>query len=258
MKGSFRRSDDAISEMVDFGIVLSLIILAMAIVIVGAVPLLEHMQETQHTKNIRQGFEILALNINKVVLDMAPSQSVELKMQGGSLSVTGDSSIELIVKEWNYSATPPSFEPRYFEKQMRTIEYSSGGTLISYENAGVWAKYHGENAVMVSQPGFIFENNVLIIPIITLFGATSASGKGIERVTADGGKKTIHNYENVSQVNLTLTSDFYKAWERYLHETMHMQIARVDTSNNTVYAYRNYQENIDLFIIDSPMDVRID
>ncbi len=258
MKESFARSDDAVSEMVDFGIVLSLMVLAMAIVIAGTVPLLEHMQETQHTKNIRQGFEVLALNINKVVMDTTPSQSIELKMYGGSLSVTGNSSIGLIFKEWNSSANPPAFELRHFEKQLRTIEYSAGDSLISYENVGVWAKYQGENTVMISPPGFISENNVLMIPTTTLFGTTSVSGKGIVRITADGGKKIIHNYENVSQVNLTLTSDFYKAWERYLSETMDMQITRVDNSNNTVYAHKNYQKNIDVFIIDSSMGIRID
>jgi hypothetical protein len=111
---------------------------------------------------------------------------------------------------------------------------------------------------MVSHPFFIFENNVLIIPVSTIFGSSSTSGKGIAHITADGGKKTIYNYQNVSQVNVTLTSGFYKAWERYLNETLHMQIESVDTSNNSVHAYKNYQKNIDVFILDSPLDVRID
>ena len=139
MKRSFTISDDAVSEMVDYSIILSIIILATGIIAVAGVPMLEDMQKVQHTENIRQSFEVLAMNMNKVVFGNAPSQSVELKMYGGALSVAGDNKITIDLQVWNSSLGATEMEPTYAYK-IKKIENSYQGPIISYEDTGVWAK----------------------------------------------------------------------------------------------------------------------
>lgn len=256
MANTFTGSEDAVSEMVDFSIILSIMLLAIGIIVVAGAPLLENIQKTQHTENIRQGFEVLALNLNKVVQGNAPSQSVEMKMYGGSLSVTGDNYINVDLQIWNSS------DNRYetdsvVGTRVKMIENSYQDTFVSYENTGVWIKYNNEQALMVSEPRFTYANNVLVIPVASIGGSTSLSGSGLVRVTADGHGKKVYRYENVSQVNISLTSDYFQAWARYLNESLQMPIVMVDGTNKTINASKEYPNNIDVYIAISPMTVTI-
>jgi hypothetical protein len=256
MKYNILKEDGAVSEMVDYSIILSIMILATGIIVVAGVPMLEHMQETQHTENIKQSFKVLAPNINKVVFGNAPSQSVELKMYGGSLSVTRNNYINISMQVWNDSAS--SFETVSFGKQMGNIENDFQGTLISYENSGVWTRYSLGESVMLAQPRFTYANNVLVIPDASFSGSSSVSGSGLVRVTADAGRRSIESYQNVSQVNITIRSNYFEAWERYLNEHLDMPTALVDDTNRTIYTSKNYSQNIDVYIVKASMDVTID
>ncbi len=253
---NFTKSDDAVSEMVDYSIILSIILLATAIIVVAGVPMLEHMQETQHTDNIKQSFQVLAPNVNKVVFGNAPAQSVELKMYGGSLSVTRNNYINISMQVWNNSAG--SSETVSFERKMGNIENDFQNTLISYENSGIWAKYSSGDSIMVAEPRFTYANNVLVIPDASISGSSSVSGSGLVRVTADAGRRSIESYQNVSQVSITVTSDYFEAWERYLNEHLEMATINVNETTQTVLAGKSYTENIDVYIIKAFMDVTID
>jgi hypothetical protein len=264
MKEIFTRSEDAVSEMVDFSIILSIMLLATGIIVVAGTPMLENTQRMQHTENIRQGFEVLALNMNKVVQGNAPSQSVEMKMYGGSLSVAGDENyIGIDLRVWNPSTNAFEVQP-HFGSTVKNIEDAFQDTTISYENTGVWAKYGNGQSVMVSEPRFTYANNVLVIPIAKIDGIASLSGSGLVRVTADSGAsesgrtgKEVSTYENVSQVNITVTSDYFEAWGRYLNESLQMPIVMIDTDNKTINASKEYFSNIDVYIAISPMTVTI-
>ncbi|WMW21558.1 hypothetical protein RE476_09175 [Methanolobus mangrovi] len=253
---NFTKSDDAVSEMVDYSIILSIILLATGIIVVAGVPMLEHIQETQHTDNIKQSFQVLAPNVNKVVFGNAPAQSVELKMYGGSLSVTKDNYINISMQVWNNSAGSP--ETVSFGRQMGNIENDFQNTLICYENSGVWAKYASGDSVMVAEPRFTYANNVLVIPDASVSGSSSVSGSGLVRVTADAGRRSIESYRNVSQVNVTVTSDYFKAWEKFLNERLEMSTIDINETTQTVLAGKSYTENIDVYIIKAAMDVTID
>ncbi|WP_342303918.1 hypothetical protein [Methanolobus sp. ZRKC5] len=256
MKNNFTKSDDAVSEMVDYSIILSIILLATGIIVVAGVPMLEHMQETQHTENIKQSFKVLAPNVNKVVFGNAPAQSVELKMHGGSLSVTGNNYINISMQVWNNSAG--SSETLSFGKKMGNVENDFQDTLISYENSGVWARYSSGDSIMLAQPRFTYANNVLAIPDASISGSSSVSGSGLVRVTADAGRRSIESYQNVSEVNITITSDYFEAWERYLNEHLGMSTIELNETTQTVLAGKIYTENIDVYIVKAAMDVTID
>lgn len=253
---NFTKSDDAVSEMVDYSIILSIILLATGIIVVAGMPMLEHMQETQHTNNIKQSFQVLAPNVNKVVFGNAPAQSVELKMYGGSLSVKGNNYINISMQVWNNSAG--SSETLSFGKKMGNVENDFQDTLVSYENSGVWARYSSGESIMLVQPRFTYANNVLMIPDASMSGSSSVSGSGLVRVTADAGRRSIESYQNVSQVNITIASDYFEAWERYLNEHLDMSTIDVNETTQTVLAGKSYTENIDVYIVKATMDVTID
>jgi hypothetical protein len=58
-------------------------------------------------------------------------------------------------------------------------------------------------------------------------------------------------------VNITLTSEYFEAWGRYLNESLQMPIVMVDTNNKTINLSKDYLTNIDVYVASSPMTVTI-
>ena len=98
---------------------------------------------------------------------------------------------------------------------------------------------------MLSEPRITYANNVIVIPDASLSGRSSISGSGLVRITADAGTRTTVSYHNVSQMNITITSDYVEAWERFLddNERLGMTTVRNDVVNRTVEVSRNYSES---------------
>lgn len=250
-----KNSESAVSEVVDFIIILSVMLLAVSVIAVYGFPLIEHMQERGHTENLKQGFTVVTANLNKIVFGKAPSQSVELKMYGGSLAVTGSSTINVTSYVWNPSI--PGIEQHIFERQMRMIETDYEETSICYENTGTWAKYPTGNSVMVSKPQFSFNGDTLIVPVSMIAGSDSIGGSGLVSIISNGGERWTYSYQNVSRVDITIISKHYQGWGSYLEDTMGMTTS-FDDANSTVHAQRLYSDNIDVHVIYSPMTVIIE
>ncbi|KXS46132.1 MAG: hypothetical protein AWU58_795 [Methanohalophilus sp. T328-1] len=251
------KSEGAVSEVVDTILILGIMLIAISIIGVAGYPALQNIQEHGHTENIKQSHIVLGENINKVVFDMAPSQSVELKMYGGNALVSGTSTINVTMQTWNSSSA--GLENQTFKRQMREIKHSYEETAVAYENTGVWAKYGNEGTIMVKKPGFVLSDNNMIIPVAAVMGSNGISGEGLIRVIADGGYSSVFSYENVSSVDITVKSDYYTGWENYLNETMGMQVINRDETNTTVHLRKeDFSENIDVYITHSPMKVRVE
>ncbi|PQV43664.1 DUF7289 family protein [Methanohalophilus euhalobius] len=251
------KSEGAVSEVVDTILILGIMLIAISIIGVAGYPALQNIQEHGHTENIKQSHIVLGENINKVVFDMVPSQSVELKMYGGNALVSGTSTINVTMQTWNSSSA--GLENQTFKRQMREIKHSYEETAVAYENTGVWAKYGNEGTIMVKKPGFVLSDNNMIIPVAAVMGSNGISGEGLIRVIADGGYSSVFSYENVSSVDITVKSDYYTGWENYLNETMGMQVINRDETNTTVHLRKeDFSENIDVYITHSPMKVRVE
>ncbi|TGC07299.1 DUF7289 family protein [Methanolobus halotolerans] len=253
---SIVESEDALSEVLGFSLTLGLMVLALAVIGVAGYPMLDQMQERGHLLNIEQSFSVLQPNINKVAYGKAPSQSVELKMYGSQVSATGTSYMNMSMQAWN--STSSDYDTPSLERQMRKIENQYGENFIAYENTGVWARYPQGGSVIISKPDFAYHDNVLLVPMVTISGSKSVSGTGLTRVISQGGQTSVSVYENVSAVTITLTSDYYESWGRYLNETLEMDINNVDSGNNTISASRNYNPGIDVIVTLSPMSVTIE
>lgn len=251
-----KNAEEAVSEVVDFSITMGIMLLAIAIIGTAGFPLVEHMQEAQHTENIKQSFTVLSSNINKVAFGSSPSQSVEVKLDGSSAAVTGTSSINVDMQVWNSSIGTVDTES--FDRQLRVIENRYEERSIGYENTGAWAKYEGGKVVMISKPNFAVGEDLLMIPVVMLSGSSSVSGTGLVRIVCDGGLPSVHRYENVSTVSITIGSEYYDGWGRFLNETLGMRVTGYDTANNTVFASKQYSaDNIDVVIVYSPMRITI-
>lgn len=211
----FLRSGDAVAEVLDFITILGILLLSLSLIGLMGYPAIRSAQESRFTENTRQSFVVLADNVNKIALGQAPSQSVEIKLYGGKLSVTGESSIKINGTIYNGSN---SSEVTLEEGSMRSIENSIGETLVAYEGTGVWVKYPNDVILNPSKPLIINQSNVLIIPVVYLYGESEMAGTGISRVTLcpdDPCYPDLTVWSNVTNVTITITGDYTSGWKDY-------------------------------------------
>jgi hypothetical protein len=138
------------------------------------------------------------------------------------------------------------------------IENQYIDTSVAYENTGAWVKYPQGRALMISKPVFAYDNNSLIIPMVTITGSKGTSGSGLIRVISDGGQLAVETYNNVSKVEITMSSEYYEGWHTYFQESLEMANTSVNTTTRTIYAEKSYNPNIDVFIMVSPMSVTVE
>ncbi len=245
-------SEDAVSEVIDFVTILGLLVLSIGIIGVAGYPIIKNAQEANHIENTKQSFVVLANNINKVVLGQAPSQSVELKLYGGSLSVTGNSTM-------NITANNSAGERIVLaDRQMRSIESVVGETVVAYEGTGVWVKYPNGNTILVSKPLITNQSNILIIPIVTIGGASSTGGSGMSRVTAKGVPSvTFNNVSNMSDIIVTINSSYSKGWEKYLKGVMSWNFCFSSGTSAECTGTLNIAKNVDVYILNIQLDTEV-
>jgi hypothetical protein len=244
-------SEDAVSEVVDFVTILGILMLSIGIIGVAGYPIVKNAQEANYIENTRQSFIMLAENVNKVVMGQAPLQSVELKMYGGSLSVTGNSII-------NITATVDGIEntPLMDEGRMRSIESTVGDTTIAYEGTGVWAKYPDGNTILVNKPLITNQSNVLVIPVVKIYGHSSIGGSGMSSVMVYG-VPNIEFHPNVNNITVRIINSSYQdGWKNYFNTTLHWSKCPGGSSDDCI-AQLNTTNNIDVYILEIPLHAEI-
>lgn len=238
-------SEDAVSEVIDFVTILGILVLSIGIIGVAGYPILKSAQEGKHIENTKQSFIVLAENINKVALGQAPSQSVELKLYGGTLSVTGNSTIKI-------NATNSSnVEISLVDQQMRSIESTVGDTVIAYEGTGVWAKYPNGNTLLVYKPLITNRSDVLVIPVVKISGTSSMGGSGMSRVTAKG-LPSVAFYGNVSNITVIITGDYVPGWKDFFKNIM-----KWDYDIGGTYTARLNTTKLDVYILNIQLDTEV-
>ncbi len=242
----FLSSEDAVSEVVDFVTILGLLVLSIGLIGVAGYPIVKNAQEANHIENTKQSFIVLANNVNKVVMGQAPSQNVELKMYGGSLSVTGSSTINITaINSTNENIT-------LVDRQMRSIESVVGETIVAYEGTGVWVSYPNGNTILVSKPLISNQSNMLIIPVVAIGGTSSVGGSGMSRVTAKGIPK-VSVYKNVSNIIVTINSTYSNGWKNYFSNVKAWSSCSSDECTAKLE-----MENIDVYIINVQLDTEVE
>lgn len=256
------QSEEAVSEVVDFTVLLGIMILALGIVYVFGYPALLDLQEAGHIENLEQSFIVMGSNLNRVVLDKAPSQSVELKIYGGSISVHTSGSIEATVTVWNQTSSSYDVLPHLWNSTTSSFEATPVNgwgevrceyedVVLSYQGTGVWAKYP-EGCVMLSEPQIISSDKLVVVPFSAILGSSSISGEGLLRISAEGSQTTVTTFSNVSRLDINITSDYNEAWSRYLNQSQGMTTNETD---GTVHAYIEYPTPRDAVFVQKRMDV---
>lgn len=243
----FLKSDEAVAEVVDFVTTIGILMISFSVIALGGYPVLKSAQETRYIENTRLTFVILAENMNKIALGQAPSKSIELKMYGGQLSTTGESTIEINATIYN-STGPINYDNLTFSKDMRSIENTVGTTVVAYEDTGVWIKYTDSVVLNPYKPIIINQTGSIIIPVVTIVGNSSVSGTGISRIKAEG-KTEISVWNNASNITVKINGNYVQGWKDYFNNTKEIDWIMVDSSVTTMTVRLNSTRNLDVYIM---------
>jgi hypothetical protein len=211
------KSESAASGAIGFALIFSIILISIGMVYVGGVPVLENTQKNTHFMQMEQSFGLMSDNINKVGFERAPVRNTELKIKGGTLTISHNSSI---------TVNGTTFA-------LGSIEYEFGEKILAYENGGLWTKYRDSTVVIISKP-FISMGNLTTISAFSLIGSNSIGGEGIVRINSKFDSSYLYTlYPENGNISFVIKSDYYKGWANYMEE-IGSNIIQIDDANNTV------------------------
>lgn len=230
---SFFASESAVSESVGFILITGIMVAAIGIILIIGYPALQNWIGDGHMQNMERGFIVLGNNIDRIMSQNAQMQSVELNLNGGSIMTTDTGTFNI---SYTYFDTSHNLQTKSESWNMMTIIYNyHGNRHVGYEFGNV-VENIGSDGYSLSGPKFV-EGDPFIIPITDLYGGnTAVGGEGVSKVTIYGRRSAINMTSNVCYINMSVKSDFYKAWESYFKK-LNMD-TRVDDSLKV--AYGNY------------------
>jgi cytoskeletal protein CcmA (bactofilin family) len=121
---------------------------------------------------------------------------------------------------------------------MGAAVYDTGDGRVAYEGGGVWTSDADGNSRMVSPPEFHYREETLTLPVVQLDGDVRASGPQVGLVATAGetDRVDISNPlpEDSGSVYVTVGSEFYQAWGRFIAERTDGRVVQFDHDNETV------------------------
>ncbi len=243
--GSFLNSEGAVAEVLGFVTILGILMLSFSMIALVGYPILRSAQETRYIENTGQSFVVMADNLNKIALGQAPSQSVELKVYGGTVGTSMESTIT--INATNSTGQRISL----IQSDLGGIENSVGDNVIAYEGTGIWVKYKNGATLNFYRPLITNRNNILVIPIVTISGSSSVGGTGVSRIRAEGTPNVIA-YPNVSNITITITGNYVSGWKDFFKTNMQWYF-----DQGSSYTGQLNTTNIDVYILKTTMYTEI-
>ena len=124
----------------------------------------------------------------------------------------------------SYRNTTSGNRTTVFNESMGEVAYSaSGETRLAYQGGGVWRSNGDGTSVMVSPPEFHYRDATLTLPLVTVSGDGLVRDRAVitpnrsERYFPNSTRNFTNPLEN-GKVNITVRSEYYRAWGTYFEE----------------------------------------
>jgi hypothetical protein len=224
-----RRSEDRAQASV-LGVVLLL-----ALVIGGSTAVVAlsagFFQETESRISVAQSEKVLKLVDSRAALVAlgGPSTDTVRLSDGGS----GEYRLDGSAGWMNITATDRlGTTTRVMNLTLGKVEYETEAATVAYQGGGVWKNIDG-GGLMVSPPEFKYRNGTLTLPMINVTGQGTVSGKvtieavGTRQVFPSPGSSALRNPLEDQRLNVTVKSEFYRAWGQYFEQRTSSEVRYV-------------------------------
>lgn len=221
-----RDNEDAVSELLGYVILLSIVVTALALVILLSGSSIMDTKKSAQFTGAEQAFTIADSRMSKARFSTSIFQEIPFKLTDGTLLVNGshdDSYIEVIdVDGMTHTNTT------LYRGALGTVKCVMSNGEIGYQDGGVWVKYHDEGSVMISPPDFDYNGVTLTLPVTHIDGNSSAaySNSGVLlHANSTGQAQVIYPGANGQNpippnhtINIYIKSDYLEAWKNYINE----------------------------------------
>lgn len=216
--------DRAISEVIGFVLVFSLIVATVGVVYVLGFGGLADTRDAEQLSNAERAFDVLGDNLNDITRGNAPTRATELKLYDAQLSLADGPFVNVTITSG--ASGSPSYK-RSFDPIVYTAEESD--TKLVYANGAV-IRVDGDAGVLKRRPPMVFRadggTRVATIPIVQTRSAATqhVGGDRTVLVRADKASTVLMNTDHISEsgytVNLSIssTTDRAPVWERHLDD----------------------------------------
>ena len=165
-------TDRAVSEVLGFILVFSLIVTMTSLVYVSGISELENRRDVERVDNAERAFDVLADNIDDIYRRDAPSRATEIRLADSQLRFGDTTTMTVDITNLPTPSDNTAIEP---------IIYSTGtGTELVYEGGAIIRTEPNGGVVMKEEPGMLFtENGGVRTAVIPHIQTRSESEEGI-------------------------------------------------------------------------------
>ncbi len=222
------RQDRAVSETVGFILMFGIVIISMSFIYVMGYPLLQSNMDTSVFESAEQSFIVVRSDMKMVAFEQVPVKVMKMKMHSSMLLFDNSSSIVI------------RYDGNTLNYSTGSIRYVKDDNELIYENTAVMKSYSQGGDLMVSEPSIystsIDNVNITTFGIVRARGTGSLSGSSIVDLRMQHNSSSLIKTDGITDVNLTINSDYATLWNEHLQETGFTTTSLTDDS---VTAYRN-------------------
>lgn len=253
---AFADDDRAVSNVVGYVLVFSLVTVTIGTVFAVGITGLEDRQEAERVANVERAFDVFDDNLRDVQRYGDQSRSTEIRLSGGTLSVAETTSVEL-----KNASGGVVGRPLYSN---HSLTYTNGDTTIAYES-GAWFRSDGDGAVMRSEPRFVAADGRTTLPVVRMYprGSTDSVDRDgtvqvvVDRTSPPNLVKVADADDDGGPFRLWIESPHAAAWSRYFDQPNGFDTNETltDTDNDIVVADLNQSDEV--FVSDAAVYVRL-
>lgn len=163
----------AMSEVIGFTLVVSLILATIGVVYVAGFGGLQDARGAERVNNAERAFDVLADNLADIYREDAPSRATEIKLADSQLAYGRPTTVSVAFTNYSGTGTPT------FGTTLDPIVYTTSReeTRLLYE-AGAVIREERDGAVFQQAPPFVFARDVPTRTVVFQLVQTRATGSG--------------------------------------------------------------------------------
>lgn len=208
-------NDRAVSEVVGFILVFSLVLITIALVYTSGMGGLTDARDAEQMNNAERAFDVLAYNFEKMVRGEAPHRATEVKLADSTLAMEANTQIRVKNESGDTITNMTQHQP---------ISYEVGsGSQVVYEHGAVIRVDDG-HATMKRNPDLLFANDRLVFRYIEAgdFGGDGQRISGdttvLVRASVTSSQLLYTSSDETVTIELETNGERVEAWKRYFEE----------------------------------------
>lgn len=172
----------AVSEVLGYVLVFSLVVVTVAMVTVGGVGQLENARDAEQLNNAERAFDLLAANVEDVALGGAPSRATEISLADAQIQVADP--VEFTFRGVYAANGTDDFNETYSVWPI-TYRTDAGDTDIVYSGGGVF-RTDRQGGLVTNSPSVVAADDRIVVPLlITRSRSAQGLGDGTIRVRVE-------------------------------------------------------------------------